>query len=286
MSLELCILASGSSGNCTVLRTPAGAMLIDAGIGPRTTGRRLAGTGVNVSDVTAFCLTHLDRDHFTPHWLTTVRRLGIRIFCHQHIRDDLLAMAADATIATALAELVSCFDGQSFSPMSGVDFHPIPLAHDQRGSHGFLIEGFGQRVGYATDLGRVPDGLISQFEDLDILALESNYDTQMQMDSARPWFLKQRIMGGAGHLSNQQALEAVRQILDRAESRRKPLPSHIVLLHRSRQCNCPDLLRRMFSADRRIAPRLTLAAQYERSEWLRPRPLPPLPGEQLALAWG
>ena len=64
------------------------------------------------------------------------------------------------------------------------------------------------------------------------------------------------------------------------------LPAHIVLLHRSRECNCPALVRKLFSRDARIADRLTLAEQFERSEWLRPSPLRPLVGEQLVLGWG
>ena len=83
MSLELCILASGSSGNCTVVRTPAGVMLIDAGIGPRTTAKRMDGTGVTIRDIRAICLTHLDSDHFTPTWLGTLLNRGIKIFCHR-----------------------------------------------------------------------------------------------------------------------------------------------------------------------------------------------------------
>jgi hypothetical protein len=108
----------------------------------------------------------------------------------------------------------------------------------------------------------------------------------MQLTSERPYFLKQRIMGGNGHLSNAQALAAVRQILDRADSRRTPLPSSIVLLHRSRQCNCPKLLRQLFTSDARISPRLVLAEQYERTEWLRPSETRARAGEQLVLAWG
>src|SRR3954465_4662416 len=82
MSLELCILGSGSSGNCSVLRTPNGVMLIDAGLGPRTVARRLDGTGVRVDDVRAICLTHLDSDHFTTNWCETILKRGIRLFVH------------------------------------------------------------------------------------------------------------------------------------------------------------------------------------------------------------
>jgi phosphoribosyl 1,2-cyclic phosphodiesterase len=280
MSLEFCVLASGSSGNCTVVRTPAGVMLIDAGIGPRMTAMRLNGTGAHLREVTAICLTHLDRDHFSLGWAGFIASRGVRVFCHSQRIDELLDVLGEE-----LRKNVVGFD-EMFEPMDGVRVDPISLAHDRAGSHGFLIEGFGCRVGYATDLGRVPAELVERFVDLDVLAIESNYDPLMQEQGARPHFLKQRIMGGRGHLSDEQALAAVRQILDRCERCGARLPAHIVLLHRSRQCNCPNLVRKPFSRDARIARRLTLAEQFERSGWLRSRPAPALVGEQLMLGWG
>jgi phosphoribosyl 1,2-cyclic phosphodiesterase len=272
MSLELCILASGSSGNCAVLRTPAGVMLIDAGIGPRTAAKRMAGSGVSVADVRAICLTHLDRDHFSPTWMETIRRNGIQVFCHESRKNDLLACAA-----------VHPFNGQSFEPCAGVTFSAQRFDHDSTGSHGFLIDGFGTRIGYATDLGKVPKSLLDAFCGVDVLALESNYDHDMELNSDRPAFLKHRIMGGRGHLSNTQAFEAIQQILDRCQLKKRRLPQHIVLLHRSRQCNCPKLLRNLFESDRRIANRLTLGEQYERTGWLIIRDRGPLVGEQMLL---
>lgn len=280
MSLEFCVLASGSSGNCTVVRAPGGVVLIDAGIGPRTTAMRMNGTGAHVRDVRAICLTHLDRDHFSPGWANFIASRGVRVFCHLGRVADLIELLGDD-----LCDNIVGFD-DVFEPLDGVRVDPIALAHDRAGSHGFLIEGFGCRLGYATDLGRVPAELFERFVDLDVLAIESNYDPLMQEQSGRPSFLKQRIMGGRGHLSNEQALAAVRQILDRCEMYGSRLPAHIVLLHRSRQCNCPNLVRKLFSRDARIAPRLTLAEQFERSTWLRSRPAPALIGEQLMLGWG
>jgi phosphoribosyl 1,2-cyclic phosphodiesterase len=280
MSLELCILASGSSGNCTVLRTPAGVVLIDAGIGPRTTAKRMAGTGVNLNDVRAICLTHLDHDHFSPNWFRTIHKLGIRLFCHESRRDEL---AVEARF-TRTDVPIDSFDGKAFQPARGVRFHPIRLAHDEMGSHGFVIEGFGCRVGWATDLGQVPPTLIDRFCGVDVLAIESNYDPEMQLRSSRPWFLKQRIMGGKGHLSNEQAFSAIRMILDRCKSHARRLPQHIVLLHRSRECNCPDLVRALFQRDARISRRLVLSDQFEPTGWLSiDQTRKPLVGEQLTL---
>src|SRR5437868_3026095 len=108
MSLELCILASGSSGNATLLRSPAGVMLIDLGIGPRTTAKRLDGTGVRFGDIAAVCLTHLDGDHFNASWIPTLVRRGIRVFCHSHKADEILRNA-DLDLATQLERLICPF---------------------------------------------------------------------------------------------------------------------------------------------------------------------------------
>jgi phosphoribosyl 1,2-cyclic phosphodiesterase len=287
MSLELCILASGSSGNCSVLRTPAGVILIDAGIGPRTCAKRLDGTGALIPDVRAIILTHLDSDHFSLRWIRTIVARQIRLYCDERRLIELNnSVYGEPELIAAFKSLVVPFTGRAFSPIDGIRINSIPLAHDRMGSHGFLIDGYGARIGYATDLGRVPRRLIDCFCELDILAIESNYDPQMQENSGRPWFLKQRIMNGSGHLSNGQALQAIRMILDRCESTGSRMPAHIVLLHRSRECNCPKLLRMLFCEDPRIAKRLTLAEQFERTEWMRPAQVEPAAGEQLALQWG
>ena len=275
MTLELCVLATGSAGNASIVRSPSGVLLIDAGIGPRTLAERLDGTEVRLGDIAAVCLTHLDADHFSSSWTATFRRLNIPIYCHEDQVDFLVARAPN------LSQLVRPFSGTAFSPIGGLTCDPVHFAHDRLGSHGFVIHGFGYRIGYATDLGHVPRYFFDRFSDLDSIALESNYDRQMQVDSARPWFLKRRIMGGHGHLSNLQALAAIRKLLDR--SRR--LPDHIVLLHRSQECNCPHLVRQVFNTDPRIASRLTLAEQHERSPWLGRVNRPVLAGEQLRFAF-
>jgi phosphoribosyl 1,2-cyclic phosphodiesterase len=280
MSVEVCILASGSGGNCTVVRTASGTMLLDAGLGPRNTAKRMNGTGVFVKDISAICLTHLDSDHFSVDWTATILNRGIQVFCHADGVPKLLELAGDH-----LAKNVVGFAG-AFEPLPGLMVQPVAVAHDDKCCNGFVLESVDCRIGFATDLGHVPSDLIDRFTDLDILAIESNYDPRMQVESARPQFLKQRIMGGRGHLSNQQAFDAVRLILDRHERAGAPLPSHVVLLHRSRQCNCAKLVRKLFSRDARLSDRLTLADQFARSDWLRVRKLPPLIGEQLVLGWG
>jgi phosphoribosyl 1,2-cyclic phosphodiesterase len=271
MSLSFSILASGSAGNCSVLRGEGATILIDCGIGPRIAAQRMTAMEADAREIAAICLTHLDRDHFNLNWVRQIIRQGILIFCHENRIDDL------ATLAGGEEEFVSLirpFNDKPFSPSDGIELHAIHLAHDEQGSHGFVIEGFGGRIGYATDLGHASAELVRRFRGLDVLAIESNYDPDMQLNSDRPAFLKRRIMGGRGHLSNAEALAVVRRILDQAERERQSLPGHIVLLHRSRQCNCPKLLRELFSTDDRIKDRLVLAEQNRPTPWLRARQRP------------
>ena len=235
--------------------------------------------GVSVADIRAICLTHLDSDHFNPVWISKIIRGEIQLFCHESRADDLAAGTSPE-----FTQQIKTFNGHPFQPITGIQLSAIRLHHDEHGSHGFLAECAGTRIGYATDLGKVDDRLIRHFTGVGLLAIESNYDPMMQLASDRPVFLKRRIMGGKGHLSNEQALAAVQKILDQCEIIGHSLPRHIVLLHRSRQCNCPNRVRELFSADRRIADRLVLAEQDRPTPWLRAAESI-APFEQMELQW-
>ncbi|HEY0007466.1 MAG TPA: MBL fold metallo-hydrolase [Tepidisphaeraceae bacterium] len=289
-AMELCVLGSGSSGNCSLVRSPGGVLMLDAGLGPRTLAKRLShptaadDRRISLDDVSAVCLTHLDSDHFNANLLATLERLETPVWCHTSRAAEGRARAAGKGCTID----VHAFDEyDAFEPVPGIAATAVSCAHDVAGSHGFRLDwtggGNGGSIGYATDLGCVPAALLDHFCDLDVLAIESNYDRQMQLNSPRPSFLKHRIMNGSGHLSNAEAYAAVRELFDRCERRGKCVPKHVVLLHRSRECNCPDLLRKFFSRDKRLAKRLILSDPFEPTPWLRTGPGV---GEQMTLAWG
>ncbi len=262
-SLQVCVLGSGSSGNSTVLRLGDRTTMIDAGFGPRTTARRMASLGVRVDDIDALCLTHLDRDHFNPNWIATLLDKNICVYIHSRHIQTLYRL--DGARQLCRAGLLNVISGQPFQPMAGLDVRTIQLPHDRKGTTGFLLESQSGRIGYATDLGRVPDDMIRMFAGVDLLAIESNYDPVMQQSSDRPLSLKRRIMGGYGHLSNAQACQAVSRIFDHSPGGG---PVHVLLLHRSRRCNCPRQVRRCFAQDRRLASSLILTEQSQPTGWL------------------
>jgi len=262
------VLASGSAGNCTAVVVQdrsaehvesSGArracFLIDAGLSPRRTARLLKPLGMTLADVTALMLTHLDADHFYHGWVRFLAKRaahGSPLRLHIHRRHRNAAWRGGLT-----AREVSLFEEQIDLPCDA-RAEPVLLAHDDLGSVGFVIEHAGHRLGFATDLGAVPRTMLKRFVNLHALALESNYDRQMQEQSGRPVFLKRRIMGGMGHLSNEQAIEAVREI-----ERRSRL-SHIALLHLSEECNCPRHVTRLWHREMPHAiKRLTITNQRE-----------------------
>jgi len=262
-AFELCVLGSGSSGNSTLVRFGEMSMLIDAGFGPRATAGRLQQTGVGMGDLCGVCLTHLDGDHFKPTWVKALLRYRIRLYVHRrHLRR---LYRLDGVAKLHEAGLLHGFNGEVFEPISGVCVRSVALPHDARGTDGFLLESQAGHIGYATDLGQVPQELIERFSGVHLLAIECNYDPAMQQLSDRPAFLKQRVMGHAGHLSNEQAFQAVQRIMQRSPHGG---PEHVVLLHRSRQCNTRQLVQQVFERDGRIAKRLVLAEQAQRTDWL------------------
>lgn len=253
MALRFSVLGSGSGGNCTLLVIGEGdatrRVLIDAGLSPRETARRLERFGVAIPDLDAILVTHLDGDHLRESWPRVCARNGIRMCLHRR-------HARHAQFHAELRDLLMIFDG-GFELDGGALVQPTLLAHDDLGTVGYVIEHQGERLGLATDLGRVHPGLYEHFVDLDVLAIESNYDRRMQIESNRPPVLKRRIMGGHGHLSNEQSLEAVLGIASRSRLR------HVVLLHLSRQCNDPAIIERLYTAKApALAPRLVISSQF------------------------
>lgn len=261
--LQLCVLGSGSSGNSSVLKLGKTAMLIDAGFGPRTMAKRLGEAKLELNQIDAVCLTHLDRDHFQPALIRSLIEHRIRVVIHRwHLQAFEQTHGAQDLIH---AKLLDVFDGHLFEPIVGLRATPFPLPHDDTGTTGFLFESDVGRVGYATDLGQVPSELIDRFAGVNLLAIESNYDPHMQLRSNRPMFLKRRIMSDKGHLANEESFDAVRRIVDLG---RGGNPQKIVLLHRSIQCNCPYVVRQVFNQDPRIGPRVVLTEQHCSTRWL------------------
>jgi phosphoribosyl 1,2-cyclic phosphodiesterase len=257
--LRLCVLGSGSAGNCVAIEGPQGTVLLDAGFSPRETRRRMEAAGFAPASLRAVVLTHPDSDHLHSGWNRTVGGLtGPRLVVRARHAAKVREMGY---LAAWIDEFTDPFE------VSGIRFDPFPLPHDSLGSTAFRISVGARCAAHATDLGRCTQGLVEFLAGADVLFLESNYDPAMQRASGRAPYLIDRIMGGHGHLSNEQALE-IAIAVDGVQ----PLAG-LQLLHLSRQCNCPRLVERLWAARApALAARMTVTGQAIPAPAVEPQP--------------
>jgi phosphoribosyl 1,2-cyclic phosphodiesterase len=134
----------------------------------------------------------------------------------------------------------------------------IPTPHDAADGVLFVIDDGRHRFGILTDLGHVFDGLASVLASLDAVLIESNYDPEMLQQGPYPEFLKARIAGPQGHLSN---AECARLLGEVGRGRLQ----WACLGHLSEQNNDPDLV---LQTHRRVLGRqlpLHIASRYRAS---------------------
>jgi phosphoribosyl 1,2-cyclic phosphodiesterase len=246
MGLRFTVLASGSSGNASLVQADGFGVLIDAGIGPRMLAARLKAAGLPWDAVGAVLLTHTHSDHWKDATLAELARRNVPFWCHPG-HHTVLRTYSDAFLALGSSGLVRVFAaGEDFEAGPGLRCRALPVRHDGGPTFGFRLEGerdlLGRRpaLGYVADLGCWDEALAAELAGVDLLAVEFNHDVAMQYASGRMPRLIERVLGYDGHLSNEQAAALVRAVLERSPAGRV---QHLVQLHLSRDCNRPTLAR-------------------------------------------
>lgn len=230
MSLRVCILGSGSSGNCTYVASASTAILVDAGLSARTITQRLDSIGANVSAIRGICVSHEHSDHTTG-LRVLHQRQGIPLFANRGTAD---ALERDEDLQGLPWNLFTT--GSAFT-LGDLSIEPFSVPHDAYEPVGFVITCGDSRVGVVTDMGTATTLVRERLRGCRALVVESNHDEQMLRDCQhRPWSLKQRILGRQGHLSNQGAAALLAEIAT-------PHLDTVFLAHLSKDCNTPDLAR-------------------------------------------
>jgi phosphoribosyl 1,2-cyclic phosphodiesterase len=222
-------LQSGSSGNCIYVETPGVRLLFDAGITGVQAAERLASHGRDIRKVDAVIISHDHGDHIR-HAGVFQRKYGLPIY----VTPATLAAAASRCTLGNLKDVRHFRSGDKLR-FGDVHVQAVPTAHDGADGSAFIIEAGTKRLGIMTDLGHVFQGLTDLVASLDAVFLESNYDPDMLAVGPYPAYLKQRIRGPKGHLSN---LEAAQLLLRAAEGRRL---KWACLSHLSEQNNRPEV---------------------------------------------
>jgi phosphoribosyl 1,2-cyclic phosphodiesterase len=228
-------LGSGSTGNAALVEATSGGrtsrLLIDCGFGLRQLDLRLAQAGLAAGDIDAIFVTHEHGDHIgCAHSLS--RRDRIPVW-----------MSEGTWLATGGRD----FEGRLHLARDDAEFavgdiavQPFTVPHDAREPLQLRCTDGARTLGVLTDLGHATAHVLNRLSGVHALLLEFNHDSDLLANSAYPPFLKLRVGGNYGHLSNAAAADIARAV--HHDGLR-----HVVAAHLSEQNNRPDIVRRMMA---------------------------------------
>lgn len=230
MPLYITSLNSGSNGNCYYVGNEQEAVLIDAGLSCRQTEVRMQRLGLSLQTVKAIFISHEHSDHISglaqlsakyqiPVYITALTLRSTRLL---PARFPLRVLTTYEPVAVGALRITA-----------------FPKQHDAVDPHSFLVEDEVTRVGVFTDIGTACEHVTHHFGQCHAVFLEANYDEDLLENGRYPAFLKQRIRGDQGHLSNQQALALL-------VAHKPPFMSHVLLSHLSKDNNSPVVARDLF----------------------------------------
>ncbi len=244
-------LGSGSAGNSYYFESDGTSILVDAGLGPRETRKRLEKVGRDIEQVRAIVITHEHYDHIRGA-ARLAAKYGMPIYL---TRGTLEASSIDRAETNVVV-----FENNTTFAIGELNVHSKRTIHDAADPACFVIEARdGTRVGLASDLGFVDDAVLNHLRGCDGLFFESNHDLDMLRLGSYPWSLKRRIMSRFGHLSNDDAMFAVQRMIG-AELKT------LCLIHLSQKNNTESIVRDMAAkllARTGVQLELSIAKQFE-----------------------
>lgn len=229
--MRLCSIASGSSGNCIYVGHASTHLLIDAGISGKRIEQGLLEVGVDPGTISGILITHEHSDHIQ----------GVGVLARKYripIYGTVETFCAMKKGKTSIGKVEDALF-QEVHPETGfhigeISVMPFTISHDAANPVAYVFEAEGHKIGMATDLGVYTEKTLEYLKDSEILYVESNHDENMLMVGKYPYYLKQRILGEYGHLSNETAAKLLCLLHhDRLQ--------HVLLAHLSKENNYPEL---------------------------------------------
>ena len=224
-AISLCMLASGSRGNAIYLSDGDSRILIDAGLSGVEIERRMSSRGLDPKQLNGIVVSHEHSDHIQAVGILS-RRFKLPVYI------------SEETYQASRRQLGRIDDVRKFTcgtpfPIGSMVLHPFSIPHDAMDPAGFTVTSNGTRIGIATDLGIATSMVKTHLKECTALIIEANHDRVMLAEGPYPWPLKQRIKSRTGHLSNEDTLRLLKEILHGRLS-------HVILAHLSEQNNTPE----------------------------------------------
>ena len=228
--MELCSIASGSSGNCICVGSDNCHVLIDAGISGKRIEQGLNSIDLKTADMQGILITHEHIDHISGVGVLA-RKYGIPMYATEGTIDAVLNTKSVGKIDESLFQCIT--PGVDFT-IGDLTIEPIHISHDAADPVAYKVKQEGKSAAVMTDLGTYDDNIIEKLKNLDVLLLEANHDVRMLQAGSYPYQLKRRILGDRGHLSNELSGQLLSELLhDDFKA--------IFLGHLSKENNYPEL---------------------------------------------
>lgn len=228
MTLRFCSLASGSSGNCQYIGTDKINILIDAGLSGKKIQEGLKSIDVDPNSINVILVTHEHKDHIKGVGILS-RRFNIPIYANSNTWKHM-----EKHIGNISDENIRIFDTEKDFNLGDLGISTFRTYHDASESVGFCINKKHKKISILTDTGCVDNNIKNKIKGSDLMLVESNHDIEMLKMGKYPWFLKKRIMGDQGHLSNEDAGNLITEVF--CENK-----ENILLAHLSNENNFPEL---------------------------------------------
>lgn len=207
--MNFCSIASGSSGNCIFAGTDQTSVLIDAGISGKKVTEGLRAIDRKPEELDAILITHEHSDHIKGLGVLA-RKYGLPVYCSAGTREAMLSQQLLGKVDETLFHEIT---PDEYFSIKDLDVLPFRVSHDAAEPVAYRLRHGNKCVAVATDLGYYDDYIIDHLKYLDAVLVESNHDINMLQVGKYPYYLKQRILGLKGHLSNDNAGRLLGEIL-------------------------------------------------------------------------
>lgn len=228
--MRLCSIASGSSGNCIYVGSETTHLLVDVGISKKRTEEGLQKLGLTGQDIDGILITHEHIDHINGLGVMS-RKYGIPIYATRGTIEAIKRVSSLGKIDESLfCELRS---DEKFN-LKDITVNPMHISHDAAEPVAYRFMQGDKRVAIVTDLGTYDDYTVASLQGMHALCLEANHDINMLQVGSYPYYLKQRILGKKGHLSNELSGKLLTKLIN------KNLKA-VCLSHLSKENNLEEL---------------------------------------------
>ena len=228
--MRITSLASGSSGNCVYVGTDTTHLLVDVGISCKRVLSGIDQLDLSIGDIDGILITHEHADHIGGLGIIS-RRYGIPIYTTAKTKQAILNTRSVGPIDEDLFIDVTADNKLS---IKDIIVNPMKISHDAVDPVAYRFQHGNSRVSVVTDLGKYTDYTVESLKNMDVLFLEANHDVNMLQVGPYPYYLKQRILGDRGHLSNESAGSLLFRLLN------ENLKA-VFLGHLSKENNMPEL---------------------------------------------